>query len=325
MKKNLIVLAACSLACLSLAGCNNGASVKKIGILQFGTFDALSNAEKGFVSALESAGFKDGDKIIISLSNPETDSGTNKSMADTLAAGMDLVYGIATPSATALKNSVDTTGRNIPVIFSAVTDPVGAKLVDSLSAPGHNVTGMSDLGPIEDELNLLKLFNGIDKVATLITGTEANSIYQESIASKVIAGNGWTETAKNINNATEITAAVTSIANDVDALWIPTDDTIAANIATIKTANESRTNPLIVLACDVGMINGAVVGMGVDYTELGKQAGEQAVKILNGTSPSAIPVGTGDKSLITINRTWATALGLTLPDALLSTAGATII
>jgi putative ABC transport system substrate-binding protein len=325
MKKNLIVLAAMSLSCLTLASCGGETGVKKVGILQFGTFDALTNAKKGFVSALEEAGFKDGEKIKIMVSNPETDSATNKSMADTLASGMDLVYGIATPSATALKNSVDTTGRGIPVIFSAVTDPVGAKLVDALDKPGHNVTGMSDLGPIKDELDLLKLFDGIDKVASLITGTEANSIYQEAIASKVIAANGWAESAKTINNATEITAAVTSIASDVDALWIPTDDTIAANMTAIKSANESRSKPLIVLACDVGMSSGAVVSMGVDYTELGRQAGQQAAKILNGTSPADIPVGTGDKSLLTINKTWATSLGLSLPAALLSTAGATII
>ena len=325
MKKNLIALAACSLSCLALVSCGGNASVKKIGILQFGTFEALTNAKTGFISALEEAGFKDGDKIKITISNPETDSATNKSMADTLASGMDLVYGIATPSATALKNSVDTTGRGIPVLFSAVTDPVGAKLVDSLDKPGHNVTGMSDLGPIKEEINLLKLFDNIDKVATLITGTEANSIYQEAIAKQVIADNGWSETAKTINNATEITAAVTSIPADVDALWIPTDDTIAANITAIKSANESRSTPLIVLGCDVGMIKGCVVGMGVDYTELGRQAGQQAVKILNGTAPADIPVGTGDKSLITINKTWATTLGLSLPANLLATSGATII
>jgi putative ABC transport system substrate-binding protein len=337
MKKNLALAAVCALSCVSLAACgtstNSGTTSatststapKKIGILQFGTFEALTNAKNGFVSALEEAGFKDNEKIKISLSNPETDSATNKSMADALAAGMDLVYGIATPSATALKNSVDTTGRDIPVIFSAVTDPVGAQLVDALDKPGHNVTGMSDLGPIKEELELLKLFNGIDKVATLITGTEANSIYQENIAKKVIADNGWAETAKSINNATEITAAVTSIPEDVDALWIPTDDTIAANIAAVKSANEARSNPLIVMACDVGMIAGSVIGMGVDYTELGKQAGKQAAQILNGAKPSDIAVGTGDKSLLTINKTWATELKITLPDALVAKEGAKII
>lgn len=324
MKKNLVVmLAAGLLASATLMGCaKNGTTV---GILQFGTFEALSNAKAGFVSALAGAGFKEGSNITFKISNPETDSATNKTMADALAASCDLVYGIATPSATALKNSVDATGRNIPVLFSAVTDPVGAKLVSALDQPGANVTGMSDIGPIEEELKLLKSFDGVDKVATLITATESNSVYQEAIAKRVIAAQGWSETAKTINNATEIPAAVSAIAADVDALWIPTDDTIAANITAIKSANEARSKPLIVLACDVGMINGAVIGMGVDYLELGKQAGAQAAKILQGTAPADVPVGTADKNAIKINKTWATTLGIAIPDAILETAGATIL
>lgn len=324
MKKNLVViLAAGLLASGALTGCAKTGTT--VGILQFGTFEALSNAKTGFISALEDAGFKDGSNITLKISNPETDSATNKTMADTLAASCDLVYGIATPSATALKNSVDTTGRNIPVVFSAVTDPVGAKLVATLAKPGANVTGMSDIGPIEEELKLLKSFDGVDKVATLITATESNSVYQEAIAKNVIADQGWIEAPKSINNATEIPTAISSIAADVDALWIPTDDTIAANMTAIKSANEARAKPLIILACDVGMIDGAVIGMGVDYLELGKQAGAQAAKILQGTAPTDIPVGTADKNAMKINKTWATSLGISIPETILATAGATIL
>jgi putative ABC transport system substrate-binding protein len=323
MKKTTLTLLSALLVTTALASCGKG--VKKVGILQFGSFDALTKAKDGFIAGLSEAGFNDGSNIEIKILNPEADSGSNKQMADTLAAGQDLVYGIATPSATALKNSVDSTGRNIPVVFSAVTDPVGAKLVASLEKPGANVTGMSDLGPIEKELDLLDLFSGIDKVATLITATEANSIYQEDIAKAILAKKGLTEVAKSINNATEISAAVSSIPSDVDALWIPTDDTIAANMATIKSAVEGRTSPLIVMACDVGMIDGSVIAMGVDYEELGKQAGAKAAKILNGADPASIPVETADKSVISINKTWATKIGLNLPDALLKTEGAKVI
>jgi len=324
MKKTTLTLLSALLVTTALASCGK-TGTKKVGILQFGSFDALTKAKDGFVEGLSEAGFTDGSNIEIKVLNPEADSGSNKQMADTLAAGQDLVYGIATPSATALKNSVDSTGRNIPVVFSAVTDPVGAKLVASLEKPGANVTGMSDLGPIEKELDLLDLFSGIDKVATLITATESNSIYQEDIAKTVLAKKGLTEVAKSINNATEISAAVTSIPSDVDALWIPTDDTIAANMATIKSAVEGRTTPLIVMACDVGMISGSIIAMGVDYEELGKQAGEKAAKILNGADPASIPVETADKSVISINQTWATKIGLTLPEALLKTEGAKVI
>jgi len=320
--KTIVLLASLLVGAAALSGCDSGKT--KVGILQFGTFEALTNAKNGFVEALADEGFKDGEQIEITVKNPEADSATNSQMAGVLAAASDLVYGIATPSATALKNAVTSAGREIPVVFSAVTDPVGAKLVAALDQPGANVTGMSDLGPISEELNLLAKFVGIDKVDTLYTSTESNSVYQIAIARTTIAANGWGETDHSVNNASEIASAIAAVSDDVDALFLPTDDTIAANMAMVKNANESRAKPLIILGCDVGMIDGCVIAMGVDYFELGKQAGLMAAQILTGTDPADIPVGTGDSSLLDINKTWADALGVAIPAEILATTGAEI-
>jgi putative ABC transport system substrate-binding protein len=322
--QTILLAASALLGIATLTGC--GSSAPKVGILTFGSFEALTNATDGFVAALSDAGFKDGDKISLIKQNPEADMATNTSMAQTLAASCSLVYGVATPSASALKNAISTMGSDIPLVFSAVTDPVGAKLVASLDKPGANVTGASDLGPIAEEINLLSEFSGIDKVAVLYNSAESNSIYQINIAQPLMEAKGWSVVAKTVTKANEITAAVSAIDSDVDALFIPTDDLVAANMATVKSANEARTgHPLIIAGCDSGMISGSVLAMGVDYYQLGVQAGQMAAKILNGTKPADIPVETSEKSVVKINKTWATSLGISLPEALLATPGAVII
>ena len=319
MKSAKAVLAASAalFGILALSSCS-GSEQKKIGILQFGTFEALTNANKGFVDALATAGFKDGDKIKITIKNPETDGPQNTAFAQALASSCDLVYGIATPSATALKTSVDDIGNEIPVLFSAVTDPVGAKLVSSIEKPGANVTGASDMVPddlFQKEIAILDKFSSIDTVAVLYTQTESNSVYQKNVFDQAIKAKGWTAVDKSIANATEITSAIASLDDGVDAMVIPTDNTIAANIASVKNANESRTDhPLVIIGSDTGMLSGCVIALGVDYYGLGGQVGAMAAKILNGGKPADIPVEYSKKSDIKVNTAWATSLGITIPE-----------
>jgi putative ABC transport system substrate-binding protein len=324
MKKNLLILAALTLSCASLVSCNS--SSKSVGVLKIGSFDALNNAENGFVKGLENAGFVNGKNITLKSDNANGDGATDTAMAQALASSCDMVLGISTTSATALKAAVDAVGNAIPVLFTAATDPVGAGLIASMEKPGGNVTGTSDLGPIEAEINLLKNFTSIDTVAFLYTQSESNSVVQLKIAQPLIEKAGWTFVSKPITAANEITSAVSSLSADVDAVLIPTDNTIAENMANVKAGNEARTgHPLIVAGCDSGMIDGAVIAMGVDYYKLGLQTGAMAAKILNGAKPADVPAEYNTDAVIKVNKTWATSLGLEIPAAITSTEGAEII
>lgn len=325
MKKTKL-LATMALSALLLAGCGEGSSDAKtaIGILQFGSFEALENAKLGFVDTLEKSSIKD--KISIEVKNAAANGADNTSMAKTLAGSKDLLYGIATPSASALKNAVGSLGWNTPVLFSAVTDPAGANLVQNAAAPEGNCTGVSDLGPIAEELEILTRFDGVDNVVSLFTSTEVNSVYQVNIAETWMQEHGVSFSRKTITAASEISSAVAAIGDHVDAIFLPTDDTIANSMNVIKSANAARTSKLIIVGSDIGMIDGTTFSMGVDYYECGVQAARMAEKIIGeGKAIKDIPVETCDTSKIKINKTLATELGITIPESVLSIEGAVIV
>ncbi len=320
MKSKWMFAASVMLAATSLAGC--GEQKTQIGILQFGSFEALENARIGFEEVVRASSIAD--KVQIKVMNPAANSADNTSMASTLAASSDLLYGIATPSAGALKNAVDSLGSGAPVLFSAVTNAIGANLVQNLDKPEGNCTGVLDIGPIDDELDILMKFPGVDKVCSFFTQTEVNSVYQVEIAEDWMEDHNVSFVRKTITNASEIGTAFAAIPEDVDAVFLPTDDTIANAIVSIQTANQARTNPLIIVGSDTGMIDGCTFALGVDYKQCGKQAGEMAVKILGeGKKIADIPVETCSLNSIVINTTEAAKLGIGIPDEVLAIEGAT--
>ena len=321
MKRTVILLAAMLLSA-PLASCSNGKT--KIGILQFGSFEALEKAKQGFVDALSKSPLAG--SIEFDIKNPAADGSTNASMAATLASNSDLLYGVATPSAAALKNSLESLGSDTPLLFSAVTNPVGAKLLKNMDAPEGNCTGVVDLGPIEDELEVLSSFPGVDKIASFFTSTEVNSVYQAEIAERWMDVHGIEHIRKTITSASEIESALSSIGDDVDAIFLPTDDTIANSMPSLKSANESRTKKLLIAGSDTGVIDGCTFAMGVDYYRCGEQAGAMAIKILQDKkSISEIAVESCSQNAIFINKTWAESLGQAIPESVLSMEGATIL
>ena len=323
MKKGTLCLLS-ALLLGGLASCNgNNNGKKEIGVLQFGSFPALENAKKGFVDTLKESAIKDDINIVIK--NADANSGNNATMASTLASTSDLVYGIATPSAKALKSSVDSLGSDIPVLFAAVTNPKGAALVDNLEAPEGNCTGVVDLGPYEQELEYATLFDGVDKISSFFTSTEVNSVYQADLAEAWMDSHNISHRRDTISNASEIKSKFAAIPDDVDAVFLPTDDTIADKIALIKEANRERVKPLIIVGSDVGMIEGCTFALGVDFYKCGVQAANLAISILkDGKKMNELPVERCDINQLMINRTEATELGITIPQALLDVEGAVI-
>lgn len=322
MKSKWLLLSTMLMA-TSLASCGGNGEKTRIGVLQFGSFEALEKAKQGFVDVLNASSLKD--KISFDIKNAAADGALNTSGASTLAANSDLVYGIATPSASALKNAVDSLDNGVPVLFSAVTNAIGANLVKNLEAPEGNCTGVLDIGPIDEELNVLARFPGIRKVALFFTQTEVNSVYQAEIAEASLDEHAIAHQRFTISNASEITAAFSSIGNDFDAVFLPTDDTIANSIGMIKAANEAREDKLIVVGSDTGMIEGCTFAMGVDYYQCGKQAGAMAISLLNKEKTiKQLPVETCDINSIHINKTWSDAIGVAIPENVLNIEGAVI-
>lgn len=320
MKKPLFLL---TLPLMLLSACGGGSSKTKIGILQFGSFEALQKATDGFTETLKESDIAD--EIEITISNPNADSAQNTAMASTLASKSDLVYGVATPSAGALKSAVASFGLDIPVLFSAVTNPIGANLVTALDKPGGNCTGVTDLSDIASQLEILAQFD-VHKVVSFYTSTEVNSVYQADIADEWLKQHNIEHVRKTITSASEISSAMSSISSDVDALFLPTDDTIANAIGQVKQANEARTSKLIITGCDVGMISGTIFCSGINYYQSGVQAAKMAISIIkDGKNPADIPVQDCQTSEIMVNKTWADSLGINIPQAVLDLQGAKII
>lgn len=324
MKAKMMLMSTLALALGALTSCiSSGGGKTKIGVLQFGSFEALEKAKQGFVDTLNKSDLAG--SFEIDVKNAMASSADNTSMAGTLASTSDLLYGIATPSASALKNAAESIASPAPILFSAVTNAVGANLVKDEKKP-TNCTGVLDIGPIDQELDILSKFPDMDKVVSLFTSTEVNSVYQVEIAEAWMREHDISFDRKAITSASEIGSALAAIDSSVDAIFLPTDDTIANAIAQVKAANEARTDKLLIVGSDTGLADACTFAMGVDYYQCGVQAGNMAVDLLKkNKTVGQIPVERCDASSIVINKTLAESLGQTIPAEVLAIEGAKII
>lgn len=322
-KRILAVVLACVLACGCLSACSaSGSGDKiKIGVLQFGEFDALTNAYQGFVDGLAEAGYVDGENIVITCKSAAGDTNNCPTIADTLINdGNELILAIATPSALAVKQKTTT----IPVLITAVTDPAGSGIVASNEAPGGNITGTSDMNPVAEQVDLLtQLLPEAKTVAVLYCSSESNSKIQFELAKAALEAKGLTCTEKTIAAIDEAKSAIESLQGKADAIYIPTDNTLADGMSTVAAAANGIGMPVITGEC--GMVaDGGLATYGVDYYQLGKQTAAMAVEILkNGADPASMPVQyqTSDEVLtLAVNTETAQACGVTIPEDLLAKA-----
>ena len=214
----------------------------KIGILQLMEHDALDAAYQGFVDGLAEAGYKDGEQIKIDFQNAQGEQANCQTIADKFVSDkVDLVLAIATPAAQAMANAT----QDIPILVTAVTDPADAKLVASNEAPGGNVTGTSDMNPVEAQMKLLKqLVPDAKNVGMLYNSSEANSKLQVDMAKSYAADLGLTCTDYTVSNANEIQQVVESAIGKVDAFYAPTDNVIANGMATVSMVTEPANIPV---------------------------------------------------------------------------------
>ncbi|GEN80200.1 ABC transporter substrate-binding protein [Actinotalea fermentans] len=283
-----------------------------IGISQIVSHPSLDAARDGFKAALADAGYDvDWDE-----QNAQGDQSIAASIAGTFAsADLDMVLAIATPTAIAAAQAV----TDIPVLFTAVTDPVGSALVESMDAPGANVTGTSDAVEVADLLELVtRIAPDAETVGIVYNAGEPNAVTQVEWAQDAADELGLTIELATADTSGAVQQAADSL--DVDAFFVITDNTVVSALETLIQVAEDKQIPVIASEGD-SVARGAIATIGIDYYSLGYQTGEMAVRILSGEAdPATTPVEVQTELALYLNTGAAERMGVTIPDDLLAEA-----
>lgn len=282
--------------------------VFRIGISQFITHQSLDATREGFVDELAKQGYVDGKNIEIDLQNAQGEQRNLKTISQQLAESSDVVLAIATPSAQSLANTTQTT----PVIFSAVTDPVSAKLVESREHPGGNVTGTSDQSSdaISTQINLIKkVLPKAKTIGILYTQSEPNSVVQKDEAKRLLEEKGFTVVEKTILDSNNVKAAAESLMAEVDMVFVPTDNIISSTMETVKQVSIKHKVPVFGGSTEMVAVGG-LYNYGTNYEELGRQTARMLIRVLKGEKPENIAVELPEKLELHTNQEMAAALGI---------------
>ncbi|MDR0813760.1 MAG: ABC transporter substrate-binding protein [Oscillospiraceae bacterium] len=306
--------------CVALFACNKKTTPNKnfkVGIIQIVEHPSLDEVRTSFIAELAAKGYVDGQNITIDYKNAQGDMTNLNTIAQGFANDkFDLVVAIATPSAQAMQAA----SEEIPIVFSAVTDPVGAELVDSLEKPGGNITGTSDWISAVDIIKLAtELTPGFKTIGTIYNSGEANSVSTVNDLKAYAAENGLAIVEQPVTNTSELQQAAQTLSTKCDIVFIPTDNTVAAAMPIVSDVFNSAKIPLYVGA-DSMVTDGGFASYGVNYTNLGKETAVIAADILGGKAPADIPARTIPVTDIYINSVTAGILGVTIPEEILNSA-----
>lgn len=289
----------------------------QIGISQIVEHPALDSAREGFLNALLDNGYKNGENIKINYQNAQNDISIAQAIANGFVSdSVDMILAIATPSAQAAYNA----SKKIPILITAVTDPVGAGLVKDKDKPETNVSGTSDATPIRSQFTLIKeLLPNAQKIGIVYNTSEQNSIAQVEEARKIAKELSLVIVERGVTNVNEVAQALDVILGEVDVLYTPTDNLIVSATPLVVSKTLDRKIPLIACIEDQ-VVNGALATETIDYYKLGYQTGERAVEVLQGRSISEIPVETLKNTELIVNKKTALLLGIELSEGLLARA-----
>ena len=321
--KKVLAMGIAAALCVSMAGCGNkiggddaatdinvGDSYK-IGVLQYADHPSLDNCREGFKQGLDAEGVK----YELIEQSAKADDATNTQIAQQFVSqGVDLICGIATPSAQACYNAAYE--AKIPVIFNAVSDPVAAKLATSETEAMEGISGVSDKLPVEAQLKLIReMLPEAKKIGILYTTSEANSVSTIEDYKAQAGEYGFEIVEKGITNAAEIPQAVDLLLTEVDCITNMTDNTVVDNLPVLLEKATAKNIP--VFGSEEEQVgNGCIASAGIDYIELGKKAGVMAAKVLKGTDIATIPYETMTESKITINTDAAAKINVAIPQSI---------
>ena len=329
-KKTIAIMMTAAMVMAMAAGCgskessssdgDNKEASYKIGIQQFAEHGSLDNCREGFLEGLEEEGIKEGDNLKVEVKNAMADTATNAQIADSFVSdNMDLICAIATQSAQSAYNAA--MDKDIPVVYTAVTDPVAAELADKDGNPVGNVTGTSDTLPVEEQLKMIReMMPDAKTIGILYTTSEANSVSAIATYESLVDKYGFTLETKGISQTSEIALATDDLLTKVDCITNLTDNTVVASLPTIlEKANEKG---IPVFGSEIEQVKiGCLAAEGIDYIQLGKQTGKIAAQILKGEKKaSEIPYEIISEPGFYVNTKVAENLGIEVPSDLADSA-----
>ncbi|MGW9231594.1 ABC transporter substrate-binding protein [Pseudorhizobium sp. NPDC055634] len=282
---------------------------------------ALDAVRDGVKEALSQAGYKEGENLTFLYESAQGNPGTAAQIArQFVGEEPTVIVPISTPSAQAVISST----RDIPVVFTAVSDPVGAQLVKDMDKPGGNVTGISDMSPVADHVALIKEITPDAKSIGFIYNTaEANSVSTLAALKEEAAKAGLEVIESVATKSAEVQGAARALVGRADVIYIPTDNTIVSAFeAAVGVAEEAK---LPLYAGDTDSVaRGALAALGFNYFDVGRQTGDVVVRVLKGEAPGEIPVKVAAGTDLVINKSAAGKMGVTFSDAVLTRANKVI-
>ena len=281
---------------------------------------ALDAAYEGFIAGLAEEGYIEGENIKIDLKNAHGNLTTAQTIANQYVSDdVDMMFAIATQAVQSAYNAT----KDIPILMTAVTDPVEAGVVKDWNQSGTNVTGTSDLTPVAKQMELItELVPEAKTVGVIYTTSEVNSEVQVKMAEEAASNLGLQVIRVGVTTVNDIPQAVASVIDKVDAMYAPTDNLIASSMPVLWNACLDKKVP-IVAGVDTMVIDGGIATEGIDYYQLGYETGLMAAQVLEGKDPSTMPINTLQNTTLIVNQKNAEAIGLSIPDSILK--GAEII
>lgn len=307
-----MALTGCSGNNASEGGNDSGGTGDKVqvGVIQFAAHPSLDNCYEGIRQGLVAAYGEDG--VSIDLQNGAGDSATCDSIAaNFVSKDYDVIYAIATPAALSAYSAASKS--DIPVIFCAVSDPVAAGLTESLDAGSENCNGTSDILDLDAQVDLIQAIQPeVKKIGVLYTTTEANSLSQLKTLKEVCSARGIEVVEQGVSGAADIPQAATTLASQVDCINNFTDNNVVNNLSIVLEKANAAGVP--VYGSEIEQVkNGCIASISIDYVALGKVTAEMGVKVLNGTDPKTMAVGTISDGTPVINTDVMTRFGFEIP------------
>ncbi|HIU64150.1 MAG TPA: ABC transporter substrate-binding protein [Candidatus Avacidaminococcus intestinavium] len=290
----------------------------KVGIVQLVEHESLDAANKGFVDGMAAKGFKENVNVIYDRQNAQADQSNLQNIAQRfVSTKMDLICAIATPAAQTMANAT----KEIPIVGTAITDYEAAKLVASSLEPKGNITGTTDMNPLQEQVELiLKIVPTTKAIGVIYTSSEVNSQLQVDILKKILQEKNIEVIEATVSTVNDIQQAAQSLVGKVDAIYAPTDNIIASAMPNLASIAEPAKIPVF---CGAGAMvkAGGVATVGIDYYKLGVQTGEMAARILAGEAqPATMPIEAQKEMQTIINLETIKRLGISIPEDILKAA-----